>query len=469
MTALVLVARLLLAGVFAVAAAAKLADRHGSREAVVSFGAPERVAPALALLLPAAELVAAGLLLPATTAAAGAALAAALLLLFSAAIAVNLARGRSPECHCFGQLHSAPASRRTLARNVMLAGVAGLALASALREHDRSAVAWLGRLDGAEATALGVGLGAACLLAAGGAVFLSLLRSYGRVLVRLERVELALANAGLDLGEPERQFGLAPGTPAPPHPKLAALLQRGLPVLLIFSSPRCGPCRALLPLAAAWQGAHRDSLTIAFASDGSEEEVRAEAAELELADVLVDHDLRLYNGFEANGTPSAVLVGADGAIASWLASGADEIERLLGHALEPEPGLPIASDVPELELPSLAGGPVAFGELAGEPTMLLFWNPDCGFCRSMHDELLALEATANGGSPRLVVVSSGDAESTGAEGFRSTVLLDESFRAGGAFRVTGTPMAVLLDADAKVASPVAAGAPAVLALARNGA
>ena len=32
-----------------------------------------------------------------------------LLLLFVGGISYNVARGRSPDCHCFGQLHSAPA------------------------------------------------------------------------------------------------------------------------------------------------------------------------------------------------------------------------------------------------------------------------------------------------------------------------------------------------------------------------
>ena len=47
-------------------------------------------------------------------------------MLFVVGIGVNLARGRNPECHCFGQLHSAPAGWKTLARTGALAAVAGL-------------------------------------------------------------------------------------------------------------------------------------------------------------------------------------------------------------------------------------------------------------------------------------------------------------------------------------------------------
>jgi uncharacterized membrane protein YphA (DoxX/SURF4 family) len=47
-----LIARLLLAGVFLVAALAKLADLAGSRQALRDFGVPARLATPLGLLLP---------------------------------------------------------------------------------------------------------------------------------------------------------------------------------------------------------------------------------------------------------------------------------------------------------------------------------------------------------------------------------------------------------------------------------
>ena len=83
-----------------------------------------------------------------------------------------------------------------------------------------------------------------------------------------------------------------------------------------------------------------------------------------------------------------------------------------------------------LELPSLEGEPVSLADLSGHDTLLLFWNPDCDYCRGMHDDLRAWESTANGDTPRLVVVSSGEEEATRSDGFRSTVLLDEEFAAG---------------------------------------
>jgi len=63
-----------------------------------------------------------------------------------------------------------------------------------------------------------------------------------------------------------------------------------------------------------------------------------------------------------------------------------------------------------------------------------------------------------------VVISSGDPEQTREQGIRSRVLADAEGQAMAAFDARGTPMGVLIE-DGLIASPVAAGADAVLALA----
>src|SRR6185295_8000120 len=128
MSTIALVCRLVLAAVFGVAGVAKLADREGSRAALEGFGAPPRLARAGGVALPAVELtVTVGLLVP-PAAWWSAAVAACLLAGFAVAILVNLARGREPECHCFGQLQSSPAGRGTLLRNGVLALLAAAVL-----------------------------------------------------------------------------------------------------------------------------------------------------------------------------------------------------------------------------------------------------------------------------------------------------------------------------------------------------
>ncbi len=52
-------------------------------------------------------------------------------------------------------------------------------------------------------------------------------------------------------------------------------------------------------------------------------------------------------------------------------------------------------------------------------------------------------------------------------GLRSPVLLDDGSNVAGSFGASGTPMAVLVDEQGTVASQLAIGADAVLALARS--
>ena len=130
MDVVLLIARLGLSVVFAVAAVAKLADRAGTQATLVEFGLRDRFAATGAVALPVAELAIAVLLLPAATARWGGIAAAATLLVFSAAIARSLARGEQPDCNCFGQIHSAPIGRGSLIRNVALATVCCFSKAS---------------------------------------------------------------------------------------------------------------------------------------------------------------------------------------------------------------------------------------------------------------------------------------------------------------------------------------------------
>jgi thiol-disulfide isomerase/thioredoxin len=473
--ALISIARILLAAVFVVAAVTKLADLDGARRAVRDFGAPERLGRVLAPALVVAELAVAGLLIPGSTAVVGAAGALALLLLFVVAIAVSLARGRTPDCHCFGSLHSAPAGPATLARNGALAAVAGFALVGSLAETPEGAFEWVGPLTGSEALALGLGVALAVFMAAGVTAFLTLLRSYGRVLVRVERLEGVLAEAGYELDEleAEPELGLERGTAAPAFQlagttgekvTLDGLLARRRPLLLLFTSPGCGPCETLLPDVANWQSAHADRLSVAVFEDGPPAAARATAERFGLEDVLADPGGQVYNSYEASGTPGAVLIASDGTVASGLATGPTRIAELVAGVLD-APGLPLGAPAPVLdELSVVSGGAPS---LAGRESVVVFWNPDCGFCRSMHEDLIAWETDASDSSRQLVVVSSGDEQRTRDEGFRSPVVLDPDFGVGNEFGAGGTPSAVLIDAGGRVDSEVIVGADAILGRVRG--
>src|SRR5919107_1494591 len=284
MGAALLIARLVLAAVFTLAAVAKLSDLKGSRQAIIDFGVPSAIAAPLGLVLPLAELTVAATLLPASTAWWGALGALTLLSVFVVGITYNLARGRKPECHCFGQLHSAPAGWKTLARNGVLAAIAGFVL-------------WAGQWW----------------------FLVHLLRQNGRLLVRLEAVEATLTEGGSvapsQNGTARHEAeGLPVGSTAPEfvlsglHGEsltLDALRSSGKPVMALFTDPGCGPCNAMLPDVGRCQQEHAQKLTLALVSRGGVEENKTKAQEHALKKVVLQKDWEVSESYEIRGTPSA--------------------------------------------------------------------------------------------------------------------------------------------------------------------
>ena len=416
-----------------------------------------------AIGIPIAELVVAVLVLFGATRIAGAWGALGLLAVFSVAIAVHLARGTAPDCHCFGQLHAAPVGWKTLARNGVLAGIAATALVAGLAGETASPWAWTRNLGPAGLVAVSLGAALIVLSTAGAMAVVSLLRSHGKVLLKLDDLERRLAAAGLHAAPDDgraSKAGLAPGTIAPAFStndangtavSLPELLAPARPLLLVFTSSTCGPCKALRPEIDEWQRAYAGRLTIAVLS--------------------TDTNLAWLEAYHVTGTPSAVVIAPDGRIASYAASGDVEMRALVTRTLAEPPaparGLPLGAAVPDLRVPGLDGETVPLTR-TGQETLVLFWNPHCGYCHSMRDDLLAWEQRAPAGAPRLLIVSSGDEASTRADGFASTVALDPEFNAGAIFGASATPMAILVDGQGRVASPLAAGAKEVFTLAGRG-
>jgi peroxiredoxin len=188
---------------------------------------------------------------------------------------------------------------------------------------------------------------------------------------------------------------------------------------------------------------------------------------------VLDQQFSAGSAFGASGTPSAVLVDSEGRVASELTVGAPAVLALAGGgngevAQQAVPTAPkIGEPAPPLKLPNLKGKKVNLAAFRGKKTLVLFWNPGCGFCQQMLDDLKALEANPPEEAPKILVVSTGTKEENKALGLRSRVVLDQTFSAGSAFGANGTPSAVLVDRKGNIASELAVGAPAVLALARG--
>src|SRR5207245_592165 len=115
-----------------------------------------------------------------------------------------------------------------------------------------------------------------------------------------------------------------------------------------------------------------------------------------------------------------------------------------GAAPAPPPSH-VGQPAPALKLPDLEGKMVDLASFKGRQTMLLFWNPGCGFCQRMLESLQAFEADPPKGAPKVVVISTGSVADNRKLGLRSPLLLDQNSQAGAAFGANGTPMAVRLD------------------------
>ena len=312
--------RIALSGVFGVAGVTKLIDPRGTRDAVKNFGAPEPLVPAVSLVLPIVELaIAVGLLF--TDSSRVSALAALLvLMLFILAISVNLARGRTHDCHCFGQLYSRPLGWPTLARNITFALGAVFVLWQSDTTPGSDIVSTLAQLNSYQWLAL---LGAVAVVIGG--------------LIYLQQRQKRLANE-----PPAAPVGLPLDSEAPPFElaayaggttSLSELLAYGKPLLLIFTNPTCGPCVVLFEEVKEWQHSHSKQLTIALLSFGTIKENFVNVARNGLGQVLLQQKREVAEKYGANLTPTAVVVNTSGRIASPLAAGADEIRALLTTVL----------------------------------------------------------------------------------------------------------------------------------------
>ena len=81
--------------------------------------------------------------------------------------------------------------------------------------------------------------------------------------------------------------------------------------------------------------------------------------------------------------------------------------------------------------------------------------------------LQAWDAHRAAGEPMLLVVSTGTPQENRVMNLRSPVVSDEDGDVSAMFAVNKTPMGLLIDSDGRIASNLAGGSPAIMALARS--
>jgi thiol-disulfide isomerase/thioredoxin len=470
MASIVLILRATLSFVFLAAGALKLID-PGFVPGLTAFGVTGRTARLIGRLLPWLELATGvALLWPATSFAAGV-VALAMLVVFTAVIVATLRRGVAPPCNCFGVVDATPIDRRTIWRNVGLAGLALAVVVGSWIDPGSPVFGWL--VQSADASVLlPLTLVLATLLAAS---VIALRRSRVATVVLEASVEAlhreidmrnstkpatAVVPNGLPLGAALPVVTLS--DTAGRHQTLAGWLDDASPVLLFSLGSECGSCKALYPSLTRWAGEQRARLRMVAVYDRVPDEPPA----------LGPHVLVLTASKDVLGhlrlpwTPGAVLISGTRLIGSPTVFGTPAIEALVSTIVastslematlasawsDPKNGLPIGDLAPPLE-----------GLPAGAHRILLFWRAGCPYCRAIKSAVERVFEEATRTDSQLVGVNWSATEPLDIE--RALHVRDEHGAIARAFGVRGTPSAVRVGADGRVQSVVVAGGPDVLAL-----
>ncbi|MDQ3130664.1 MAG: redoxin domain-containing protein [Acidobacteriota bacterium] len=483
MDIILLLIRIFLFAVFAVAGIGKLLDLQGSEKAVKDFGAPPDLAKTLAIALPFAEIVFAVCLLFVGTSWLGAVGALILLLTFIGGMIMQMAQGNAPDCHCFGQIHSEPVGVKSLIRNVVIAVLALVLVAQGWNNQGLG----FGELPNDIAAQLFTGLAAVALLGAAVFYLKTISEQQTQIMRRIEVIELISHDSGKQVEREEAENpheGLPIGAPFPDfeladiNGKIVTfehLLGKSKPVLFFFVSPNCAPCKALLPEFESWQNELQDKIQFVYVSSGKPEENLEKLSGEGFKQILLQKDRELADEVKARWTPTALLVNADGAIASHPAVGDAGIRALIemikrenfnDDLLFVTNGTPtkIGESVPEFSLADLRGKQITAADFQGRRTLVAFWSMTCPFCVSMMEDLRDWDAARNSDEPELIVFSTGDAEAHEELNLKSPILLDDEFKTAEKFGMSGTPSAVLVDEKGRIVSETAVGANNIWAL-----
>ena len=121
MDAFLLIVRLFIAGILAIAGIGKLLDPSAAKKVMKDFGVPSTLAAPVYFGLSLLEIVLAILLLFTGTSWFGSIGGSLLMLVFIGGMLWQMSQGNAPDCHCFGQLHSEPISKKSVLRNIIFA------------------------------------------------------------------------------------------------------------------------------------------------------------------------------------------------------------------------------------------------------------------------------------------------------------------------------------------------------------
>lgn len=335
---ILILTRLLLAGLFLVSGITKLSNRQSFYETLINFGIPKKTHKALGLFLPWIEITLAIFLLLPYTVWVGGVISLILIAIFTILISYNLIKKKYPACNCFG-VDNKPINAFTLLRNIGLIACSLLLVLHGVQYEHKDIAAWFSDIS----TMLGLSSLLAWLLVVivlvEGWIILKLIRQHGRLILRIDNLEYRLDIAGLrNLPDSALSNGLSIGTQAPSfslpnlngdNVSLDNFLAIKKPIVLVFSDPGCGPCAAMIPSLVEWKNELSSEVTLILISRGAKDVNIGKFGELNLDYVLLQTEREIAELYKATATPSAIRIGIDGQIDSPIALGEVAIASLI--------------------------------------------------------------------------------------------------------------------------------------------
>lgn len=335
------------------------------------------------------------------------------------------------------------------------------------------------------------------LACAGAWVALELAMQNGRLMLRIEELELRLAGRMKPGGDAPDHLGLPSGSvlndfalPLLSGGTMTLLQWRGKKVVLVYVSPQCAHSMKLLPeLAEAWKLGTENSPMPLIITTGDVAENRRMFEEHGIqSPVLLQEDTEVAFLHQALVTPMAYLVDEGGFTMGPAVVGRSAILELLsdGQAASNEhtpagitPGVPgsrivregllAGTPAPEFTLPGIDGATISLSDYRGRQVLLVFSDPDCGPCQDLAPLLEQMHR--NSGDLAVVMISRGDLEANRAKvqeyGLTFPVALQRKWEISRAYGMFSTPIGYLIDESGVLASGVAAGKRAILGLAEK--
>ncbi len=486
MEVVLLVLRLSLAAVFGTAGVAKLFDPVGSEKALRDFGVPALLVSPMLVILPAVELLIAGSLLLNSSSWYGAVGASVLLLIFIAGMLYQLAKGNSPDCHCFGQIHNEPVGKASVVRNIVLLALSGYLLFSGRSVQGMS-------LINSERDILSFVLGLVVVVLLAGILFLlkriseqqtqlmrrmEILELVGHDGSPVEREDVGHPHEGLPIGAQFPDFQLA-GLDGRPVSR-ADMRAENMPVLFLFISPTCTPCKSMVTEFTEWNAALEDKVRLVFVSNGKKKDNDDKFGLIGQSNILLlQKDRELAELVKAKWTPTAVLMDAAGRIASHIAAGDAAIRALVDQVMTADLDqeytyftngsgdahkIKIGRDIPQFTLQDISGNEISADAFTGKDTLVTFWSLTCPHCLEMMKDLHEWDKAKGEDDPRLIVFSDGDKAEHEKFELTSPIVLERGYKTAGKFGMFGTPSAVLVNENGKIVSETAIGAAEIWSL-----